>query len=153
MNCDLFISYAHQGDNTSREAVAALVDLIRRYQYRQVFASLEHEAAAHEIVRELSGLTLAVETAAIYLGQSDPRTAEPHYSVEMRSYLDKLREDLKSGGGEGVMSQLREVRATLRPTLARLDGRARTVLKIASLLAPDGVALQWVRAIAEQNLE
>lgn len=40
------------------------VDLIRRYQPRQAFASPEHEAAAREIVRELSGLTLAVETAA-----------------------------------------------------------------------------------------
>ena len=45
------------------------VDLIRRYQPGQTFASPEHEAAAREIVGELSGLTLAVETAAAYLGQ------------------------------------------------------------------------------------
>ena len=127
------------------------VDLIRCYQPGQAFASPEHEAAAREIVRELSGLTLAVETAAVYLGQCDPRVAEPQYSVDARNYLTKLREDLKTGGSEGVMNQLREVTATLRPTLARLDAPARTVLQIASLLASDGVALPWVRAIAGQS--
>ena len=127
------------------------VDLIRRYQPGQAFASPEHEAAAREIVRELSGLTLAVETAAVYLGQCDPRVAEPQYAVDVQDYLNKLPEDLKTGGSEGVMSQLREVTATLRPTLARLDTPARTVLQIASLLAPDGVALPWVRAIAGQT--
>lgn len=127
------------------------VDLIRRYQPGQAFTSPEHEAAAREIVRELSGLTLAVETAAVYLGQCDPRMAEPQYAVDVRNYLNKLREDLKTGGSEGVMNQLREVTATLRPTLARLDAPARTVLQIASLLAPDGVALPWVRTIAGQS--
>ena len=127
------------------------VDLIRRYQPGQAFSSPEHEAAAREIVRELSGLTLAVETTAVYLGQCDSRAAEPQYAVDVRNYLSKLREDLRTGGSEGVMSQLREVTATLRPTLARLDAPARTVLKLASLLAPDGVALPWVRAIAGQS--
>ena len=127
------------------------VDLIRRYQPGQAFASPEHEDAAREIVRELSGLTLAVETAAVYLGQCDQRVAEPQYAVDVRNYLNKLREDLTTGGSEGVMNQLREVTATLRPTLARLDAPARTVLQIASLLAPDGVALPWVRAIAGQS--
>jgi hypothetical protein len=37
------------------------VNLIRRYQPGQAFASPEHETAAREIVRELSGLTLAAE--------------------------------------------------------------------------------------------
>jgi tetratricopeptide (TPR) repeat protein len=127
------------------------VDLIRRYQPGQAFASPKHEAAVREIVRELSGLTLAVETAAVYLGQCDPRVAVPHRAVEVQNYLGKLREDLRTGGGEGVMSQLREVTATLRPTLARLDAPALTVLQIASLLAPDGVALPWVRAIAGRS--
>lgn len=130
------------------------VDLIRRYQPGQAFASPEHEAAAREIVRELSGLTLAVETAAVYLGQCDPRLLpkeQKQHAVDVRDYLNKLREDLKTGGSEGVMNQLREVTATLRPTLARLDAPARTVLQIASLLAPDGVALPWVRAIAGQS--
>lgn len=127
------------------------VDLIRRYQPGQTFASPEHEVAAREIVCELSGLTLAVETSAVYLGQCDPRVAEPQYAVDVRNYLNKLREDLKTGGNEGVMSQLREVTATLRPTLTRLDAPARTVLQIASLLPPDCVVWPWVRAIAGRS--
>lgn len=127
------------------------VDLIRRYQPGQAFASREQEAAAHEIVRELQGLPLGVETAAVYLGQCDPRVAEPQYAVDVRNYLNRLRADLETGGSKGVMSQLGEVTATLRPTLARLDTPARTVLQIASMLAPDGVALPWVRAIAGQS--
>ncbi len=130
------------------------VDLIRSYQPGQAFASPEHEAAAGGIVRELSGLTLAVETAAVYLGQCDQRVIpdeQKQHAVDVRNYLNKLREDLKTGGSEGVMNQLREVKATLRPTLKRLDAPARTVLQIASLLAPEGVALPWVRAIAGQS--
>lgn len=127
------------------------VDLIRRYQPGQTFALPEHEAAARDIVHELSGLTLAVETAAVYLGQCDPRVVDPQYAVDVRNYVKELREDLKTGGSKKLMSQLREVTATLRPTLARLDAPALTVLHIASLLAPDGVALPWVRAIAGQT--
>lgn len=127
------------------------VDLIRHYQPEKKFTTPEHEGAAHYIVRELNGLTLAVETAAVFLGQSDPRSAEQRYAVDIRNYLHTLRSDLEHGGIEGVVSQLREVAATLRPTLARLDEPTRTVLQIASLLASDGVALPWLREIAGQK--
>ena len=127
------------------------VDLIRLHQPDRAFAAPEQEAAALEIVRELNGLTLAVETAAIYLGQCDRRVIpddQRRHAVEITGYLPQLRADLDSGGSGRNESQLREVTATLRPTLARLDGPARTVLQLASLLAPDGIALPWVRAIA-----
>ena len=127
------------------------VDLIRLHQPDRAFAAPEQEAAAREIVRELNGLTLAVETAAIYLGQCDRRVIpddQRQHAVEITGYLPQLRADLHSGGSTRNESQLREVTATLRPTLARLDAPARTVLQIASLLAPDGIALPWVRAIA-----
>ena len=127
------------------------VDLIRLHQPDRAFAAPEQEAAAREIVRELNGLTLAVETAAIYLGQCDRRVIpddQRQHAVEITGYLPQLHADLHSGGSGRNESQLREVTATLRPTLARLDAPARTVLQIASLLAPDGIALPWVRAIA-----
>jgi len=55
------------------------LELMRHYQPNQSFASPESEAAAREIVHELDGLALAVETAAVYLGQNDPRVAgAPH---------------------------------------------------------------------------
>jgi tetratricopeptide (TPR) repeat protein len=127
------------------------VALIRRYQPEQAFASPDHEVAAREIVRELNGLTLAVETAAVYLGQCDSRVipeGQKEHSVEVTGYLSRLRDDLRSGGGEGVMSQLREVTATLRPTLDRLDAPARTLLQCAALLGPDAIALPWLRTLA-----
>jgi hypothetical protein len=99
----------------------------------------------------LNGLTLAVETAAIYLGKCDRRVIpanQRQHAVEITGYLPQLRADLDSGGSGRNESQLREVTATLRPTLARLDAPARTVLQIAALLAPDGIALPWVRTIA-----
>ncbi|WP_306535224.1 tetratricopeptide repeat protein [Geobacter sp.] len=129
---------------------AQAVDLIRRYQPSQSFASDDHEAAAHEIIRLLGGLTLAVETAAVYLGQSDPRIAASGYAVDLPGYVPILKEDLKRGGTDGVMSQLREVTATLRPTLKRLAPPALTVLQLAALMGPDAVALPWLRAIAEE---
>jgi len=124
------------------------VELIRSYQPEKSFASNEKENAAFEIVHELSGIPLAVETAAIYLGLNDSRTAEPQYAVDIRDYIHTLRSDLKNEENEGIMSQLQEVTATLRPTLARLDFLARTVLQVSSLFAPQSIALPWVRAIA-----
>ena len=127
------------------------VELVRHYQSGKAFASPENEAAAREIVRELSGHPLPVETAAKYLGQCDPRVAEPKHAVDVRDYLKRLREDLKTDGREGAMNALREVTDTLRPTLSRLDAPTRTVLQISSILAPDCMALPWVRAIAGQR--
>jgi hypothetical protein len=133
------------------------LDLIRGYQPDTAFASAEDEAAAREIVRALGGLTLAVETAAVYLGQNDPRIADPRHAVRIPDYLEKLRLDL-AGSGEAdpgarpgdAIRQLREVAATIRPTLARLDAPTRTVLQIAALLPPDAVPLPWLRAVARQ---
>ncbi|MBL0126071.1 MAG: toll/interleukin-1 receptor domain-containing protein [Flavobacteriales bacterium] len=127
------------------------IDLIRRYQPEQSFISPEYADAALEIVQLLAGLTLAVETAAVYLGQSDARVAPPEHAVDMRAYVPSLREDLRQGGIEGVSSQLREVTATLRPTLARLDDVARTALQLSALVGADAVALPWLRAIAGQR--
>jgi tetratricopeptide (TPR) repeat protein len=133
------------------------LDLIRLYQPDAAFASAAGEADAREIVRALGGLTLAVETAAVYLGQNDARVADPRYAVRMADYLEKLRRDL-AGTGEAepgvrpgdAIRQLREVAATLRPTLARLDAPTRTVLQLAALLPPDALPLPWLRAVAGQ---
>lgn len=127
------------------------LELIRRYQPGQIFAASEDEAAAREIVRLLDGLTLAIETAAVYLGQSDARLAPPEHVVSIRDYVEKLRQDLATGGTEGAASQLREVTATLRPTLARLNAPVRTVLQLCALLGPEAIALPWLRVIAGQK--
>lgn len=125
---------------------AHALDLIRLHQPDAAFASAADENDAREIVRALGGLTLAVETAAVYLGQNDPRVAEPRYAVRIADYLADLRRDIASPGS--AMSQLREVAATIRPTLARLDAPTRTVLQLAALLPPDSLPLPWLRAVA-----
>jgi tetratricopeptide (TPR) repeat protein len=122
------------------------LDLIRLHQPGAAFASAVDENDAREIVRSLGGLTLAVETAAVYLGQNDPRVAEPRYAVRIADYLAGLRRDIASPGSG--MSQLREVAATVRPTLARLDAPARTVLQLAALLPADSLPLPWLRGVA-----
>ncbi len=124
------------------------LDLIRLYQPDAAFASAADENDAREIVRALGGLTLAVETAAVYLGQNDPRVADPRYAVRISDYLEDLRRDIAGAGAGSAMSQLREVAATIRPTLARLDAPARTILQLAALLPPDSLPLPWLRAIA-----
>jgi hypothetical protein len=45
------------------------LQLIRQHQPDQIFPTPEEERAAAEIIEALGGLTLAIETAAIYLGQ------------------------------------------------------------------------------------
>ncbi len=77
------------------------LDLIRLHQPDAAFASVADENDAREIVRALGGLTLAVETAAVYLGQNDPRIAEPRYAVRIADYLERLRLDLAGTGEAG----------------------------------------------------
>ncbi len=132
------------------------LELIRLHQPDAAFASLANETAAREIVRALGGLTLAIETAAVYLGQNDSRV-EPRYAVPIADYLERLRLDLASSGEAepgarpgDVIRQLREVAATIRPTLLRLDAPARTVLQLAALLPPDSLPLPWLRHLAGQ---
>lgn len=127
---------------------AEALEVVRRYQPNEEFSSGESRAAVLEIARLLDGLALAVETAAVFLGQNDPRVAESGYAVDATGYLQLLRRDLGEGSAAGAMSQLREVAATLRPTLERLDTPARSVLHIASLLHADAIALPWLRAVA-----
>ncbi|MBX7208593.1 MAG: tetratricopeptide repeat protein [Verrucomicrobiaceae bacterium] len=127
------------------------IELVRRYQPGQTFAASSDAAAAREIVRLLDGLTLAIETAAVYLGQSDSRLAPPEHVVSISDYVERLRHDLATGGAEGGANQLKEITATLRPTLARLDAPVRTVLQVCALLGPEAIALPWLRALASQK--
>jgi tetratricopeptide (TPR) repeat protein len=130
---------------------ADALDLIRQYQPQQQFADPQEEAAAVEIIEALGGITLAVETAAIYLGQH-------HAQITPSAYLTRLRVDLLSyhdKAARSVEGAVRhgnaEVTATLRPTLDTLTPAARTVLALAALSAPDAVILPWLRELAGQH--
>lgn len=127
---------------------AESVELILSYQPDGRFADDADRQTAGELARLLGGFTLAVETAAVYLGQNDSRVADPRYSVRMADYLGSCAHDLAGRPADGAMSQLREVAATIRPTLERLSPEPLTVLRIAAQLAPESISLPWVRSVA-----
>jgi tetratricopeptide (TPR) repeat protein len=121
------------------------IALIERYQPNGKFADQAERRAAEEIVRLLGGFTLAVETAAVFLGQF----AE---DVSCAAFLDRLRKEglvgLETAAGEtseGVRHGEKLLTATLRPTLERLSDAERLALLIGALLPADHVALPWVR--------
>ena len=144
---------------------ADALELIRQYQPTRpevmagshhsldgrCFANDEEENAAVAIIEVLGGITLAIETAAIYLGQH-------HAQITPSAYLARLRIDLlayhdhAARSVEGAVRHgIGEVTATLRPTLDTLTPAARTVLALAALSAPDAVMLPWLREIAGQH--
>lgn len=125
------------------------VDLIRMYQYGGTFASASDHQNALAICDLLGGYTLAVETAAVFLGQNDPRAAAAQFAVRIEDYLEALRADLsRRPAGDAKLSQLREVASTMQPTLDRLSAAALFVLRAAALMGSDAIPLPWLRAIA-----
>lgn len=130
---------------------ADALELIRQYQPQQRFPNDAEEKAAASIIETLGGITLAVETAAIYLGQHHAQITPSAYLARLRtdllSYHDKAARSIEGAVRHGIA----EVTATLRPTLDTLTPAARTVLALAALSAPDAVILPWLREIAGQH--
>jgi tetratricopeptide (TPR) repeat protein len=136
--------------------------LIRRHQPKSQFATPQDEADAHEIIRALDGLTLAVETAAIYLGRYAPSVASPekvmtipHYVERLRkdlapSFLDRLEANFNDSRKNETMSQLAEVTSTFQVTFESLSYEARTILGLASLLPSDNIVLDWLQSAASE---
>ena len=98
----------------------------------------------------LGRLTLAVEIAAVYLGQFP--------EVSCAAFCERLkREGLTGLEGaaqettEGVRHAEKSLSATLRPTLERLGKAERLTLTLAALLPADHVALPWIRAVAAEE--
>ncbi|MBP7977026.1 MAG: hypothetical protein KA122_09355, partial [Verrucomicrobia bacterium] len=108
-------------------------------------------AAAAEIVRRLGNFTLAVEAAAVYLGQYGGEVSCAAFLARLeREGLVGLDQAVGQGEvrvrhGEGCLS------ATLAPTLERLGEEERLVLRLAALLPSDQVALPWLRGLAART--
>jgi tetratricopeptide (TPR) repeat protein len=122
--------------------------LIESYQPDGHFRSEAERDAARVIVRSLGCFTLAVESAAVYLGQFA-------HDVTCAGFLARLRkeglEGLDAAAGqssEGVLHGEKRLGATLQPTLERLGKAEKLALEFAALLPPDQVALPWLRALA-----
>jgi tetratricopeptide (TPR) repeat protein len=125
--------------------------LIESYQRDGVFRSDAEREAAREIVRLLGCFTLAVESAAVYLGQYAN-------DVTCTGFLARLKreglEGLDSASGQSTETVLhgeKSLSATLKPTLERLGAAEKLALEFAALLPPDQVALPWLRALVAQT--
>jgi len=125
--------------------------LIESYQRDGRFRGEAEREAAQEIVRLLGCFTLAVESAAVYLGQYAN-------DVTCVGFLARLRkeglEGLDTAAGqstEAVLHGEKSLSATLKPTLERLSAAERLALEFAALLPPDQVALPWLRALVAKT--
>ncbi|MBX7169186.1 MAG: toll/interleukin-1 receptor domain-containing protein, partial [Pirellulales bacterium] len=132
--------------------------LLREFLPGKRFASPAEEAAAEQIVDLLGGFTLAVELVAAYLG------AHTAAGVTCADYLARLQSqgpavadeaalDARAGGQIRHRRERREnqVAFLIDDTLAALDAvcpQGRHVLELASLLPPDAIVLEWLRAAA-----
>ena len=127
------------------------LQLIETYQPGGKFPSEADHDAAQEIVRLLGRFTLAVETAAVFLGQFAG-------DVTCAGFLERLKKDglegLENAAGqtsEGVLHGEKRLSATLRPTLERLGEAEKLALTFAALLPSDHIALPWIRALTAQK--
>ena len=125
--------------------------LIESYQRGGAFKDESERETAKDIAKLLGCLTLAVESAAVYLGR---------YSSDVTcvAFLERLKkeglEDLNSVAGqstEAVLHGEKRLSAALQPTLERLSAAEKLALEFAALLPPDQVALPWLRTLVSQT--
>jgi tetratricopeptide (TPR) repeat protein len=125
--------------------------LMRSHQPEGRFASQDEENEARRIVQLLRGFTLAVETAAIYLG----RHPEPQACLLFREHLspDLFRESEQAATDPtvAVRHRVRSLDETLAFTLATLTPEAMHLLTFAALLPADQVAVPWLRVLGAER--
>jgi tetratricopeptide (TPR) repeat protein len=125
--------------------------LIETYQPGGRFRSDAEHDAAREIVQLLGCFTLAVESAAVYLGQFA-------HDVTCAAFLARLKREGLDGldtaatqSSEGVLHGEKRLGVTLRPTLERLNAPEKLALNFAALLPADHIALPWLRALVTKT--
>ena len=121
--------------------------LIESYQPEGRFRSEAECDAGREIVRLLGCFTLAVESAAVYLGQFANDVTCAAFLARLKregvTGLDAATDRIKTGVRHGE----KRLGATLQPTLDRLDAAEKLTLEFAALLPSDQVPLPWLRAL------
>ncbi|HZZ41402.1 MAG TPA: TIR domain-containing protein [Tepidisphaeraceae bacterium] len=125
--------------------------LIESYQPDGCFRNDAERDAAREIVRLLGSFTLAVESAAVYLGQFAN-------DVTCAAFLARLKKEGVEGldtaateSSEGVLHGEKRLSATLQPTLERLGEAEKLTLEFAALLLPDQLPLPWLRGLVAKT--
>ena len=125
--------------------------LIESYQPGGRFRSEAERHAARDIVRLLGSFTLAVESAAVYLGQfANDVTCAAFLARLKKEGLEGL-DTAASQSSEGVLHGEKRLSATLQPTLERLGAAEKLALEFAALLPPDQVPLPWLRALVAKT--
>ena len=123
-------------------------DALALLEKHRPFPDETEREAANRIVRRLGGFTLTVELVAAWL--------EQHPEVSCAAFLERLGleelEALEDLGGDPDIELRRKndehrLSAVLGPTLASLEPTDRAALKFAALMAPDQVALPWLRKL------
>lgn len=123
------------------------LELIQSYQPEGLFQNDSEKNSAQEIVNLLGRYTLAIETAAVYLGQYA-------FDVKCSDLLVRLKKEGIAGldnasieSTEGVLHGKKSLAATLMPTYDRLSEEEKLVLLYSSLLPADNIPLPWIRIL------
>ncbi|MFI5461532.1 MAG: NB-ARC domain-containing protein [Isosphaerales bacterium] len=127
--------------------------LLRSHQPDGRFPSQAEDDEARAIARLLEGFTLAVETAAIYLGRHPGSDSCRHLRERLRKEL--LAESETSAGDPAVAVRHRErlLARTLEPTFETLSPEAIHLLTLGSLLPADAIALPWLQVVGAQQIQ
>ncbi len=126
--------------------------LIESYQPDGRFRSEPERDAAREIVRLLGCFTLAVESAAVYLGQFANDVTCAAFLARLKKEGLKGLDTAATQSSEGVLHGEKRLSATLQPTLERLGAPEKLALEFAALLPPDQVPLPWLRALVAKTI-
>jgi tetratricopeptide (TPR) repeat protein len=127
------------------------LELIQIYQPGGVFSSVSEQEAAMGIINILDRFTLAVEMAAVYLGQ---------YATEItcEGFLTRLEKEGLAGltaatkqTTEGLRHGEKCLVATLTPTLERLTDPEKLTLNFGALLPSHHIALPWIRTLVAEK--
>lgn len=130
---------------------ADALEVIETYQPNGAFPDDAEREAARGIVNLLGGFTLAVETAAVYLGQfaNDVTCAGFLARLERKGLTDL--DIAAEQASEGVRHGEKSLTATLTPMFERLTEPEKLALRYAALLPADHIALPWIRALVAEE--
>lgn len=122
--------------------------LMRSHQPEGWFPSEAEDQEARDIVTLLEGFTLAVETAAIYLGRHPAPDACRAFRERLQ--INLLEESEGAAGDSAVAVRHRErlLKNTLAFTFETLPPEVLHLLTLSALLPADQVAVPWLQALA-----
>jgi TIR domain/NB-ARC domain len=124
--------------------------LLESFQPNGRFRDGGERDAASEIVRLLDGFTLAVESAAVFLGQFADVTCADFLARLKREGLEAV-DAAALESSAGVRHGEKRLLATLQPTWERLGEPEKLTLSYAALLPPDHLVLPWIRPLVAQT--